>query len=148
MARIYSDASFEARLREEFEGDFRIEYNLAPPLIAGRDPETQRLRKRSYGSWMKLGFKLLASLRGLRGTPFDPFGYLAERRLERQLPLDYASVVEELLDGLDPANHELAVQIAELPDEIRGYDRVKLASVERAREKQAELLEAFRAASR
>jgi indolepyruvate ferredoxin oxidoreductase len=146
VARIYSDGGFEARLREEFEGDFRVEYNLAPPLIAGRDPDTGRLRKRSYGSWMKVGFKLLAALRGLRGTPFDPFGYLAERRLERQLPRDYAAVVEELLDGLGPENHDLAVQIAELPSEIRGYDRVKLASVERAREKQAELLEAFRAA--
>jgi indolepyruvate ferredoxin oxidoreductase len=147
VARLFSEPDFEAALREEFEGDFRIEYNLAPPLFARRDRDTGRLRKRAYGPWMKAGFKLLARMRRLRGTPLDPFGYLAERRLERRLPSDYEAVVAELIDGLTSANHDLAVQIAELPREIRGYDVVKRATIERAREKQDELLAAFHAAS-
>ena len=147
VARLYSDGSFEARLREEFEGDFRLEYNLAPPLLAGRDPETGRLHKRAYGAWMLRGFGLLAKLRGLRGTPFDVFGYTRERRLERQLAVDYERTLREVAAGLCTANLDVAVEIAELPREIRGYDSVKLASVERVRARQSELLRSFHSAS-
>ncbi len=145
MARLYSDGEFEARLREEFEGEFRIEYQLAPPLFARRDPDTGCLKKRAYGPWMKRGFALLARMRWLRGTPFDVFGYLPERRLERRLILEYETTVAALIGDLDLARLPLAVEIAELPREIRGYDRVKLANVDRARLRGAELMERLRA---
>ncbi|MBW2413288.1 MAG: indolepyruvate ferredoxin oxidoreductase family protein [Deltaproteobacteria bacterium] len=145
VARLFSDGEFEARLSEAFEGDFRVEYQLAPPLFARRDRETGRLRKRSYGPWMKRGFALLARMKWLRGTPFDPFGYLAERRLERRLIREYEETVATLIDELGSNHLDLAVEIAELPLEIRGYDRVKLDNVERARARRAALLEQLRA---
>jgi indolepyruvate ferredoxin oxidoreductase len=89
-------------------------------------------------------FGLLAKLKGLRGTKFDPFGRTAERRLERQLITDYETVVEELITRLDDSNHGLAVDIAAIPDAIRGYGHVKLASLDKAKAREAELLAAFR----
>ena len=128
VARLYSDGGFLERVKAEFEGDLRIELQLAPPLFARRDPETGRLRKRSVGPWMLWLMGGLARLKFLRGTPFDIFARLPERRLERQLVAEYESVVKELSERLSAANYELAVRMASLPDKIRGYDRIKLAS--------------------
>ena len=128
VARLYSDGGFLERVKAEFEGDLRIELQLAPPLFARRDPETGRLRKRSVGPWMLWLMGGLARLKFLRGTPFDIFARLPERRLERKLVAEYESVVKELSERLSAANYELAVRMASLPDKIRGYDRIKLAS--------------------
>jgi len=89
-------------------------------------------------------FRLLAKLKGLRGTAFDPFGYTAERRQERALIRDYEGLVDELLGGLSPANHSLAVKLASIPDEIRGYGHVKDAHLEKARRKWDNLLVQWR----
>ena len=145
VARLYSDGSFLESLSRQFEGDFTLQFNLAPPLIAPRDAETGRLQKRVYGPRMLHAFRLLAKLKGLRGTRFDPFGYTAERREERRLIGEYEAIVEELLVGLNPDNHGLAVEIASIPEQIRGYGHVKEEHLAKARTRQAELLAAWRA---
>ena len=125
VARLYTDGRFEAQVGARFEGDFRLELHLAPPLISRRDGESGHLVKRTYGPWMLTAMRGLARLKGLRGTPFDPFGYSAERRRERALITDYEAVVAELAAGLDHDNHALAVEIASAPERIRGYGHVK-----------------------
>jgi indolepyruvate ferredoxin oxidoreductase len=145
VARLYTDGTFLKAIEAQFEGDYRLEFNLAPPLAAQRDLETGHLKKRTFGPWMLRAFRLLAKLRRVRGTKLDIFGYSAERRLERQLIADYERVAEELAAGLDHANHDLAVRIAEVPDQIRGFGHVKQAHLEKAKRLEAELLAAFRA---
>ena len=106
VARLYTSGEFEAGLRRQFEGDFRLRFHLAPPLLARRDPETGELRKREYGGWMLGAFRVLARMRRLRGTRLDLFGRTAERRMERRLIEEYRETVGEILDRLAPANHE------------------------------------------
>jgi indolepyruvate ferredoxin oxidoreductase len=130
VARLYSDGSFLAQIDAEFDGRPRIELQLAPPLFTPRDPVTGRLVKRRVGPWMLRAMALLARFKFLRGTPLDIFARLPERKLERRLVTEYEQIVRELASGLGPQNHELACRIAELPDKIRGYDRIKLASAE------------------
>jgi len=144
VARLHSGEAFREQLAREFQGDYRLRFHLAPPLLAHRDPLTGEPRKRAFGGWMLGVFRVLARLRVLRGTPLDVFGYTAERRLERQLIRDYEQRVEALLEQLDPDNHELAVAIAELPEGIRGYGPVKARHLAAVREREAELLAAFR----
>jgi len=144
VARLYTDGTFLKAIAAQFEGDYRLEFNLAPPLTAAREPATGHLKKKTFGPWMLRAFRTLAKLRHLRGTRLDIFGYSAERKIERQLIADYEQVIEELLAGLDHTNHDLAVQIAQIPEQIRGYGHVKQAHLEKAREREAELLTAFR----
>jgi len=108
------------------------------------NPETGQMEKKEYGPWMMSAFKLLAGLKGLRGGALDVFGRTAERRMERALIGEYETVITELLAGLDTENHGIAVRIAAIPDEIRGFGHVKAQNVEEAKARQAELLEAFR----
>jgi indolepyruvate ferredoxin oxidoreductase len=144
VARLYVDGEFRARLREQFEGDFQVEYQLAPPLWASRNRETGRPRKHGYGPWIVPLFRMLAALRFLRGTPLDVFGYLQERRRERAWITHYEQTVEQLLAGLRPDNLELAREIAALPEKIRGYDRVKQRNAAQVETRERELLERFR----
>src|SRR5690606_24413071 len=95
VARLYTDGAFEQRVAAQFEGDYKLVFNLAPPLFAKRN-EKGELVKREYGPWMLQAFRVLARLRRLRGTPLDPFGRPAERRTERQLIADYESLVERI----------------------------------------------------
>ena len=144
VARLYTDGQFMNKLHTQFEGDFKIKFHLAPPLFAERDKGTGELRKRPYGQWAFGVFKLLAKLKFLRNTAFDPFGYSEERKRERQAITDYEAVITELLGGLDHDNHALAVEIAEIPDQIRGYGHVKEKRAIKARAHEAELVAAFR----
>jgi len=144
VARLYSDGSFLEQIRRQFDGDYRLRFHLAPPVLADRDPETGRLRKRTYGPWMLTVFSLLARMKRLRGTRFDPFGRSEERRLERQLIEDYFARIEEILGRLTPENHPLAVEIARLPEFIRGFGHVKAEHLDRVRARETELLRAFR----
>jgi indolepyruvate ferredoxin oxidoreductase len=145
VARLYSDGSFQKQLAAQFEGDYRLEFNLAPPLLAASDPDTGHLKKRRYGPWMLTAFRLLAKMKRLRGTALDIFGHSAERRTERQLIVDYERTVEELLAGLAHDNHALAVEIASIPEHIRGFGHVKHDHLTRAKAREGELLAAFRA---
>jgi indolepyruvate ferredoxin oxidoreductase len=150
VARLHADAAFRAALERQFEGDYRLKFHLAPPLFASRDPRTGHLIKQQFGAWMLPVFRVLAWLKFLRGSRFDIFGYTRERREERSLSADYEALIGELLDGLTGANHELAVKLAVVPEDIKGYGHVKQAHLEKARRKQTELLHQWRtpAASR
>jgi indolepyruvate ferredoxin oxidoreductase len=143
VARLYG-AEFRAKLDRAFEGDYRLEFHLAPPLLAARDPETGHLKKRSYGPWMLKAFAVLARFKWLRGTAFDPFGKSAERRMERRLIAEYETVIRELIANLAPDNHRIAVEIARLPERIRGFGHVKERAVQQAKAREAALLTAFR----
>jgi indolepyruvate ferredoxin oxidoreductase len=144
VARLYTSGEFLQRLNQQFEGDFMLEFNLAPPLLAPRDPHTGELQKRRYGPWVFRAFKLLARLRRLRGTAFDLFGRTEERRMERRLIAEYEAVVRELAQALDPDNHPLAIEIASLPQQMRGFGHVKERNVKKAKEREASLLAAWR----
>ena len=144
VARLYTDGGFARQLEREFAGAFRVRPQLAPPLFARRDRETGRLRKRSYGRPMWWLMRVLARAKGLRGTPLDPFARLPERRLERALLAEYEAMLDEVLPALSIANYETACRLAELPDAIRGFDRLKWERAERARQEAARLLAVFR----
>jgi indolepyruvate ferredoxin oxidoreductase len=144
VARLYSDGAFLKKLQRQFDGDFTLEYHLAPPLLAQRDPATGEPKKRAFGPWMGKMFKLLARLRPLRGTALDIFGYTAERRMERRLIADYEALLHELAASLTPDNHALAVEIASLPAKIRGFGHVKAKNAETAKACEAELLALLR----
>ena len=144
VARLYTDSDFLHRVADQFEGPYQLRFHLAPPLLAERDPATGHLKKRVYGSWMLGAFRLLAALRGLRGTPLDIFGYSEERRAERRLVVEYEAVLDEVAHGLTRENHATAVELAALPLEIRGFGHVKEANLQRAKVKEQELLTRFR----
>ncbi|MCP3732115.1 indolepyruvate ferredoxin oxidoreductase family protein [Sphingomonas sp. MG17] len=129
VARLYTDGSFAAALKDNFEGDFSLTFHLAPPAFARRDEVSGHLRKRAFGGWLARVLPVLARGRRLRGSPFDPFGYSAERRKERSLIVDYERLVDTLLAGLGPATIGTAVRIAAMAEEIRGYGHVKEAAI-------------------
>ncbi len=144
VARLYADPAFMEKIRSQFEGDYKLHFHLAPPLFSKRDPVTGELRKSEYGTWVFSAFKVLAKLRGLRGTALDIFGYTPERRMERRLIGEYEAVIEEIIGKLGPDNHALAVKIASIPEEIRGYGHIKDRNLKTAKAKEVELLAAFR----
>ena len=147
VARLYSSPEFKADLEEAFDGPYRLRFHLAPPLLTPRDPETGLATKRSFGAWMLPVLKILAKLRFLRGSVLDPFALLAERRQERQLIVDYENQIDELCTGLDDNNHALAVDLASLPEQIRGYGHVKQRHLEKVKQQQTDLLNAWRLGS-
>ena len=142
VARLYSDGSFRAKLAEQFEGDVKLEFHMAPPLLS-RPKNGQAPAKMRLGAWMLPALKWLAHGKRLRGTALDPFGHTAERRLERALIDQYEARLDELLAELTPSNQKLAAQIAAVPMTIRGYGHVKLANLALARGREAELLHRF-----
>ncbi|HET9578942.1 MAG TPA: indolepyruvate ferredoxin oxidoreductase family protein [Usitatibacter sp.] len=144
VARLHTDTGFLERIARQFEGDYEVKLHLAPPLWAKPDPATGEPRKRTYGPWMFSAMRMLAALRFLRGTPFDAFGYSRERRMERQLVADYRKTIDELLQGLKPENLALAVEIASVPEMIRGFGSVKARHLANAKPHEAELLERWR----
>jgi indolepyruvate ferredoxin oxidoreductase len=139
VARLYTDGRFVEQLHSQFEGTFSVKFNLAPPLFAKKDAKGH-LVKAEFGSWMWRAFKLLARLKGLRGTAFDVFGYTAERKMERALIKEYRDMIEALLPALDAANHAVAVELAALPEQIRGFGHVKEQAVAEYRVRKQELL--------
>jgi len=143
VARLFTDGSFERQLRGEFASWRAIDVHLAPPLFAARDPDTGHLRKATYGAWIIPVLRTLARLRRIRGRFFDPFSWSADRRLERRLLAGYQAVVATILDKLSPANHALAIPLAQYPEKIRGYGHVKLASVKRVEPEISARREAF-----
>ncbi|THF63923.1 indolepyruvate ferredoxin oxidoreductase family protein [Pseudothauera nasutitermitis] len=144
VARLYTDAAFWTKVEETFEGDFAVRFHLAPPLSTRPDPNTGRIAKRSYGPRMRKVFALLARLKGLRGTRWDPFGHTAERRAERALIAQYEQDVAELLAALSAARLALATEIAALPDGIRGFGHVKAGNMAKAAARREELLARWR----
>ena len=140
VARLYSDPAFLARLGAQFEGSPRLGFNLAPPLLARRDPETGRLLKREYGAWMFGAMRVLAKLKFLRGGALDIFGRTEERRMERALIGEYMGLVERVLARLSAERLNEAVAIVSSVEQIRGFGHVKHANVEKVRQAQAQAI--------
>jgi len=147
VARLYTDTGFLQRVEGQFEGDFKLVFNLAPPILSRRDAATGEPRKREFGQWIIPAFRLLAKLKFLRGTAFDVFGRTQERRLERALLAQYKANIDQALaviaSSRDAGHYEAAVKLAELPEAIRGYGHVRARSVEAARQQEQGLLEAL-----
>ena len=139
VARLYTDGRFVEQLQSQFDGTFSVKFNLAPPLFAKKNAEGH-LVKAEFGSWMWSAFKLLAKLKGLRGTALDVFGYTAERKMERALVAEYRDTIETLLPQLDAASYAVAVELAALPEQIRGFGHVKEKAVAEYRVRRQELL--------
>ena len=132
VARLYSNGDFTRQLEAQFEGDYRLEFHLAPSWLAKRDPHTGQPRKRSFGPWMLRAFDVLAKFKFLRGTALDPFGRSLERRQERELIERYVSDVEMILQHLQAGNRHTALSLARLPERIRGYGYVKESAMKAA----------------
>jgi indolepyruvate ferredoxin oxidoreductase len=144
VARLYSDPAFKEKIAGMFEGDIKLKFHLAPPLMAKHDKEGH-LVKKEYGQWMLKAFGVLAKFKGLRGTPLDVFGYTAERKMERALIGQYRDTIEALLPKLTADKLAQAVAIASIPEEIRGFGHVKERHLKAAKAKEASLVAAFHA---
>lgn len=142
VARLHSDPAFWGRLKEQFDGDFKVSFHLAPPILPGRDA-SGRPRKRKFGAWMVPAFRLLARMKGVRGTALDVFGYTAERRMERQLIADYQAMMRDVVARVDAAKMPLAIELASAASDVRGYGPVKETAFAEYEARRAELLAAF-----
>ena len=140
VARLYASASFRRNLESQFDGAAKLTFHLAPPLLARRDSRNGELQKRNFGAWMMTVFRVIAPLRLLRGTVLDPFGHTEERQAERALLVEYEQLVEDLLQRLSPRTLSLSVELASLPDNIRGFGHVKDRNIRTARARWAALL--------
>jgi indolepyruvate ferredoxin oxidoreductase len=146
VARLHAE-TLKAAVDARFTDVRAIRFHLAPPFLGGTDP-SGRPRKRTFGPWMLTAFGILRRFRWLRGTPFDPFGYSGERRMERDLITEYEGDMDAAFAGLAPANREIALELAALPLEIRGFGPVKAGARAAAAARRAELVGAFAAGGR
>ncbi|MBN9272776.1 MAG: 2-oxoacid:acceptor oxidoreductase family protein, partial [Mesorhizobium sp.] len=140
VARLYTDGSFSAALGKQFQSYERLEFHLAPPIL-GRRGNDGKPRKSNFGPWMLKGMRVLAAMKGLRGTVLDVFGYTAERRMERRLLQQYEADLGTIAAALAPGRIEAATALASVPALIRGYGHVRQASAEKAAGERARLLE-------
>jgi indolepyruvate ferredoxin oxidoreductase len=147
VARLHMQTGFLDELKSEFDGDFSVQYHLAPPFLPAQRDARGRPRKRAFGQWIQTPLRLLARLKGLRGTAFDPFGYTAERRSERELIKWYETVIDTMLGRLDAARLPEFVAIAKAPMDIRGYGPVKDDAIDRTKAEVARLTARLTSAS-
>jgi indolepyruvate ferredoxin oxidoreductase len=140
VARLFTDGKFEQQLRDQFEGDFKFSFNLAPPILGGGRDALGRPKKRAFGPGMLRAFRWLAKFRFLRGSVLDVFARSADRRLERELIGAYEKDVAAVLSSLSPANVETAIELLSLPDRIRGYGPVKEKAASEAKARHAQLV--------
>ena len=143
VARLYTDPQFTQALEAAFEGDFRLNFHLAIPFLSRPDPVSGEPKKHRYGPWMMQAFRLLAPLKLLRGTPLDLFGYSAERRQERALLAQYEATIDMLLADLRRDKLQCAVDLARLPESVRGYGPIKMRGMAAAQRRHVELLAAW-----
>lgn len=143
VARLHTQTGFQEKIAAMFEGDYKVNFHLAPPMIAKRN-EKGELQKKKFGPAMLMGFKVLARLKGLRGTALDVFGRTGERRTERALIGQYRASIDEVLSALDPSRHPLAVEIARIPEQIKGYGHVKERNLAAARTRWDALMQQWR----
>jgi indolepyruvate ferredoxin oxidoreductase len=143
VARLHTDTAFRAKVEGMFEGDFKLAYHLAPPLLARKNDKGE-LQKMRLGGWVRPVFGVLASLKGLRGTALDVFGYTHERREERALIAEYRQAIESLLPTLGAGNREAAAAFARVPEQIRGFGHVKARHLTASRQQWMVLLDKYR----
>ena len=132
VARLHAETGFQQRIAAMFEGDYKVHFHLAPPALARRN-EKGELQKRKFGPGMLTAFRVLAKLKGVRGTALDFFGRTAERRAERALIAQYRASIEQVLASLTAQNHSLALDIARIPEQIKGFGHVKDRNLAAAR---------------
>ena len=140
VARLFTDGRFEQQLREQFEGDFKFSFNLAPPILGGGKDAQGRPKKRAFGAWMLPAFRVLAKLRFLRGTALDIFARSPDRKLERELIVSYEKDVAAALASLSPVTIDTAIELLSLPDRIRGYGPVKEKAAKEAQARHTQLI--------
>ena len=140
VARLYTDSDFLKEVSDTFEGDYRIKFHMAPPLLARKLDSQGRPKKMQFGPWMLKGLGLVAKMRGLRGTKLDLFGYHPDRKLERQLRDEYQQLVARLAETLNATNYQTSIELAQIPTEIRGFGPVKEKAVQASREKSEQLM--------
>jgi indolepyruvate ferredoxin oxidoreductase len=140
VARLHMQSGFLGELKREFEDGFRVQYHLAPPFLPSKPDARGRPRKRAFGQWIQMPLAMLARLKGLRGTPFDPFGYTNERRTERELIAWYEGLIERMLGQLNAAHLPDLVTVAKAPMEIRGYGPVKDTAIAKVKPEVERLL--------
>ena len=148
VARLYTDGSFERALAATLEDGGRREIHLSPPLFARRDPVSGLPRKYAFGPWIFKAFAVLARFKGLRGTRLDPFGYSAERRLERQLITQYEQDMHFAIERLSSDNADTVLALANLPDDIRGFGHVKHRHIVATETRRQALLATLRASTK
>ncbi|MBF6615306.1 MAG: indolepyruvate ferredoxin oxidoreductase family protein [Candidimonas sp.] len=150
VARLYADPAFTDKLRAQFDGepgkDYQLHFHLAPPLFSKKNDKGE-LIKRKYGPWIMSAFKVLARFKGLRGTPLDLFGKTHERRQERQLIADYFDLIDEFKRSLTHQNLAAAIELAKLPDDIRGFGHIKERNMQAAAQRRDQLLDSYRQAA-
>ena len=146
VARLYAETDFVKQVASQFEGDYKLNFHLAPPTLKKAEGGAGEPAKSTYGPWMLPVFRMLAKMRRFRGGALDLFGRTEERRRERALIGEYETLVDELLARLSPANYEIAVSLASIPEHIRGYGHVKERHLKDAKAREAALLERFRGA--
>jgi indolepyruvate ferredoxin oxidoreductase len=144
VARLFTSPAFDKALTDQFESHRKLEFHLAPPLLARRDKATGEPRKMRFGAWMRPAFRLLAKGKRLRGTALDIFGYSAERKLERQMIADYEKLLDEIIARLSPATHATAVALAGLPLDIKGFGHIKERNYKTVKAREAALLAELR----
>jgi indolepyruvate ferredoxin oxidoreductase len=144
VARLHADPAFRAQIAAQFDGDYKLAFHLAPPLLARKKPGSDVPAKVAFGGWMMPVFGALARFKGLRGTPLDPFGYTRERKGERALRDRYLAFVRELASGLRATNKDAALKLAQLPDQVRGYGHIKQAAMDKLDGQWPELLARYR----
>lgn len=142
VARLYAETGFFERVGKQFEGDFKLRFHLAPPLFSKRDRQGH-LVKKAYGPWIATAYRVLAKAKGLRGTALDVFGYTQERRQERLAVGEFVNQMRLLVAKLTPEKLNLALELARLPQTVRGFGHVKEHNAELAQQRHSELLAQF-----
>jgi indolepyruvate ferredoxin oxidoreductase len=143
VARLFTDGAFEKNIADMFEGDIKLKYYVGRSLVSADNQDVDRLKKREFGPWFTSALGLLSSLKAFRGTTFDPFNYSADRKRDRKLLQVYEQSIGKLLDGLSPASHEVSIEIAALPNDIRGFGLIKDKSIAAAGKREQELFDQF-----
>jgi indolepyruvate ferredoxin oxidoreductase len=144
VARLHADPAFRAQIAAQFDGNYKLAFHLAPPLLARKKPGSDVPAKMQFGGWLMPVFGALARFKGLRGTPLDPFGYTRERKAERGLRDRYLAFVGELAGSLQAGNRDAALKLAQAPDQVRGYGHIKQAAMDRLDAQWPELLARYR----
>ncbi|HWP11628.1 MAG TPA: DUF6537 domain-containing protein, partial [Ramlibacter sp.] len=145
VARLYAAPEFLAQVEQDFEGDYRLHFHVGAWPFAKRDASGKPV-KRELGPWTMKALRMMAKLRGLRGSVLDPFRNSQERKLAARLLAEYEEGVEALLDRLGPKTHEIAVKIAALPEKVRGFGHVRQTHAQAMAKERGELWAALQAA--
>ena len=144
VARLYTDGTWKKQLEEKFAGDYKIKFHMAPPLISKRDPISGHLKKREFGGWMLSALKMASLFKGMRSSLLNPFGYSQERKEDKAMLDQYEGVLNQIIDGLSENNKEAALEMARVPEFIRGYGHVRTQNIESAVRRWKSLDDQFR----